>query len=420
MTTNAYDAIVVGARCAGSPTALLLARQGHRVLLLDRDHFPSDTISTHMVHPPGIALLKQWGLLDGLTATGCPGDRALQLRLRAVHDLGPAPADRRRGRSYGPRRTVLDKLLVDAAAEAGAEVREGFSVEEILFEDGRVTGVRGRAPGGESVTERARVVIGADGRHSLVAKAVRPGEYNEKPPIECIYYTYWSNLRRKGSRSTSARTAAGAALPTHDGLTLVVIGWPYAEFEARTERMSRGRISRALDLAPSSPNGCGRPAGGAVPRRRGPRLLSQALRARMGARRRRRLQQGPHHRLGNQRCLPGRGALRPGLHAWLAGDARSTKRWPITRRHGTWIRCRCSISRATSRPSRRPSGDGAAARRHGRHPGCPGSVRQRDGGHDARSGVLRAGKRGHGSSRGRRLPDAEVLFPAFRRGVRVA
>jgi len=152
MTTAAYDAIVVGARCAGSPTALLLARQGHKVLLLDRDHFPSDTISTHLVHPPGIALLQRWGLLDRLIATGCP---AIE---RYSHDFGPfAISGRPRpiegvDRAYGPRRTVLDKLLVDATAEAGAEVRESFSVEEVLFDDGRVTGVRGRTPGGQTVT----------------------------------------------------------------------------------------------------------------------------------------------------------------------------------------------------------------------------------------------------------------------------
>ena len=72
MTTNHYDVIVVGARCAGSPTAMLLARQGYRVLLVDRTTFPSDTISTHVIHPTGIAALNRWGLLDKLLPTGCP------------------------------------------------------------------------------------------------------------------------------------------------------------------------------------------------------------------------------------------------------------------------------------------------------------------------------------------------------------
>ena len=67
-----FDVIVMGARCAGSPTAMLLARKGHRVLAVDRASFPSDTVSTHLVHPRAVNALSRWGLLDGLVATGCP------------------------------------------------------------------------------------------------------------------------------------------------------------------------------------------------------------------------------------------------------------------------------------------------------------------------------------------------------------
>ena len=124
-----YDAIVVGARCAGSPTAMLLARRGYRVLLVDRATFPSDTMSTHVVHPLAVAALRRWGLLDRLVATGCP-----PLEIYA-YDFGPftiagEPGTQDSPVAYCPRRTVLDKLLVDAAAEAGVEVREGFVVEE--------------------------------------------------------------------------------------------------------------------------------------------------------------------------------------------------------------------------------------------------------------------------------------------------
>ena len=86
-----YDAIVVGARCAGAPTAMLLARQGHSVLLVDRATFPSDTISTHVIHAPGVAALSRWGLLDQVVATGCPADRHLLLRLRTLHDPRSRP-----------------------------------------------------------------------------------------------------------------------------------------------------------------------------------------------------------------------------------------------------------------------------------------------------------------------------------------
>ena len=168
---NRYDAIVVGARCAGSPTAMLLARKGYRVLLVDRATFPSDTISTHLIHPPGVAALRRWQLLDRLIATGCPSIHTY------VMDVGPftlsgTPGTADSPVSYGPRRTVLDKILVDAAAEAGVEVREGITVEEVLTDNGRVIGIRGHGKGGPSVTEHAHVVVGADGLSSVVSRTV--------------------------------------------------------------------------------------------------------------------------------------------------------------------------------------------------------------------------------------------------------
>src|SRR5688500_3493576 len=114
--------VVVGARCAGSPTAMLLARKGYRVLLVDRATFPSDTISTHLVHPPGLAALRRWGLLDAMVATGCPPIPAYAFDLGHLVISGSPNMDGEPV-AYAPRRTVLDRLLVDAAAAAGAEVR---------------------------------------------------------------------------------------------------------------------------------------------------------------------------------------------------------------------------------------------------------------------------------------------------------
>ena len=245
-----YDAIVIGARCAGSPTAMLLARKGHRVLVVDRATFPSDTVSTHILHPLGAASLARWGLLDRLTATGCPPIHTYDF------DFGPFTISGKPGTAdavlaYCPRRTVLDKLLVDAAAEAGADVREGFVVDEILFEDGRVTGIRGHSKTGATVTEHARVVVGADGRHSLVAGAVKPEQYNEKPPLLCGYYSYWSDLPMDGRFETYIRPHRGfAAAQTHDGLTLVIAGWPEAEFEENKKHVEQSYLS-AIDLAPA-------------------------------------------------------------------------------------------------------------------------------------------------------------------------
>jgi 2-polyprenyl-6-methoxyphenol hydroxylase-like FAD-dependent oxidoreductase len=248
--TKSFDAIVVGARCAGSPTAMLLARKGYRVLLVDRVHFPCDTVSTHILHPLGVEALARWGLRDRLVATGCPPIHTYDYDFGAFTISG-SPGTATSPVSYCPRRTILDKLLIDAAAEAGAEVREGFTVYEIMIEDGRVVGIKGRSDRDGACTERARVVIGADGRHSFVADAVRPEPYDEKPPLLAAYYSYWSGLPMNGRFETCIRDRLGfAAVPTHDDLTLIIAGWPYAEFAERKNDIE-GNFLRGIALSPS-------------------------------------------------------------------------------------------------------------------------------------------------------------------------
>ena len=244
-----FDAIVVGARCAGSPTALLLARKGYKILVVDRATFPSDTVSTHLVHPPGAAALQRWGVLDRLIATGCPPIDTYAFDFGPITIAG-APGTADSPFAYGPRRTVLDKLLVDAASDAGAEVREAFTVEDIVVDDNRVVGIRGHAKDGPSVTEYAKVVVGADGRYSRVADAVGAEQYNEKPEILCGYYSYWSDLPMGGRFETYARDRRGwAVIPTNDDLTLVVAGWPFAERDANRNDVE-GNYLAAFDQAP--------------------------------------------------------------------------------------------------------------------------------------------------------------------------
>jgi flavin-dependent dehydrogenase len=246
--TRAYDVIVVGARCAGSPTAIRLARKGYNVVVVDRATFPSDTVSTHLVHPPGVDALQRWGLLDRVRATGCPPIPEYMFDMGAFSITG-TPGLPHQPSSYAPRRTVLDKILVDAASEAGAEVREGFAVEDVLIEEGRVTGIRGSA-GGKSFTERARIVIGADGISSLVARSVGAETYQEKPRLLAAYYSYWSGLSLKGFEAYDRGDRSWAAWPTNDGLTLVIVGWPYAEFETNRQDIE-GNFLAALDRAPA-------------------------------------------------------------------------------------------------------------------------------------------------------------------------
>ncbi|WP_037361071.1 NAD(P)/FAD-dependent oxidoreductase [Amycolatopsis orientalis] len=217
-----YDAIVIGARCAGSPAGMLLARRGHRVLVVDRATFPSDTVSTHYIQQRGLARLAAWGLLDELVATGVPAIKHMTVSYRDIVIAGFADAIDGIDVTYAPRRTVLDQILVNGARAAGAEVREGFTVRELIFEDGRVVGIRGVAADGQAHEERARIVIGADGRNSFVAEAVGAQRYREVPAECFVYYSYFSGLRT----DFHSRIGVGEQIgiwPTHDDRTLVAV-----------------------------------------------------------------------------------------------------------------------------------------------------------------------------------------------------
>ena len=248
---TAYDVIVVGARCAGSPTAMLLARKGYRVLVVDRATFPSDTVSTHMIHAPGVAALQRWGVLDRVIASGCPPVDTYSFDFGPIAFAGsPRPVDGN-ALGYGPRRAVLDKILVDAAAEAGAEVREHFTVQEITRDgDGRVAGIRGHDANGTLFTEDARVVVGADGRFSMVAKAVEPEQYNEKPVFQGGYYSYWSNLPTDAFAIYARPYEGFGLIPTNDDLTLLIVGMVHDRFENEFRHDVEGTFMKVLDGVP--------------------------------------------------------------------------------------------------------------------------------------------------------------------------
>jgi flavin-dependent dehydrogenase len=244
-----YDAIVVGARCAGATTAMLLARAGHRVLLLDRAHFPSDTMSTHYVHQPAVARLARWGLLDRLRATGCPPLEVARWTLNDVSFVGCAPAVDGIRAAYGPRRYVLDTLLVEAATEAGAELREGCGVTGLVEEDGRVVGVRARGDRHGEFTERARIVVGADGVDSIVARTVGARTYEEHPTLSCLYYTYWSGFAADYEIYVGGGHAVGV-VPTNDDQVMVGIQWPRAEFDTVRRDVERCYLDTLFATAP--------------------------------------------------------------------------------------------------------------------------------------------------------------------------
>jgi len=240
-----YDVIVIGARTAGSPTAMLLARHGYRVLAVDRAHFPSDTLSTHVLHAPGVAALQRWGLLDEVLESGCPAITGYRLDFGPVIISGTTQPVEGITTAYAPRRSVLDAILVAGARQAGVEVREDYNVEEVLVEDGRVVGIRR----GQDA-DRARIVIGADGRHSLVAKVVHAVDYNTKPRLQYSYYTYFSGLPTDWFETFVRPDRGFACAPTNDGLTMVVAGWPYPEAQAYKADVE-GNFFQTLQLAPA-------------------------------------------------------------------------------------------------------------------------------------------------------------------------
>lgn len=244
-----FDVIVVGARCAGSPAAMLLAQKGYQVLLLDRATFPSDTISSQLIWPNGVSWLKRWGLLDKLIASNCPSITKFTLDLGDQPISGWGPPVDGVSESYSPRRTVLDKILVDAAVEAGVELREGFSVQEFIVEGDGVKGIRGRTASGRTMTENAHIVVGADGRHSSLARAVKAPVYNDTPSLSCFYYTYWSGVSVDGYEDYWPGRHFMLTVPTNDDMVLIVMGWPHDQFH-EIRRDIEANYMQALDLVP--------------------------------------------------------------------------------------------------------------------------------------------------------------------------
>jgi 2-polyprenyl-6-methoxyphenol hydroxylase-like FAD-dependent oxidoreductase len=213
-----HEVVVVGARCAGAATAMLLARQGHDVLVVDRAEFPSDTLSTHALSRGGVVQLARWGLLDDVVATGAP-----QVRNVSFHIGDDAPISKvikdRAGVDFlvAPRRYVLDELLLDAARRAGATVRTGVTVTGLISDStGRVTGVRLRtAAGAEEI--RATVVVGADGVRSRVARAVGARPIIQRPADGAAHYTYCAGLDGDGFEFHIADRGFAGVFRTHGG-----------------------------------------------------------------------------------------------------------------------------------------------------------------------------------------------------------
>ena len=222
-----YDAIVIGARCAGAATAMLLARRGHRVLMLERGAFPSDVHQGHFIHKHGPQRLAQWGLLEKIVATNSP---PLFTHLSDFGDFPLIARDIRVGEvawGYGPRRRQLDQVLVEAALEAGVEFRSNFLVESCLWDGDQVVGIRGRDHRQHtSSAEKALITIGADGKNSFLARAVGAPSYEETPTLTCCYFSYWSGVPKEGFEMYIREKRAIFAFSTNDGCSQFLSAGP--------------------------------------------------------------------------------------------------------------------------------------------------------------------------------------------------
>ncbi|MGA7669046.1 MAG: NAD(P)/FAD-dependent oxidoreductase, partial [Nitrolancea sp.] len=236
-----YDAIVVGARIAGATTALLLAQKGYSVLLLDQDRFPSSTLSTHLFFTDTMQVFERVGVLDEVLAVDAP--RLQRLKFPYVD----APFPERDGRDFALciRREVLDQILVSAAsAEQRIDLRTSTRVIGLVRDGERVVGVRFRPVGGsEETNATARIVIGADGRNSFIAREVGADSYNDVPVLFAWYYAYFPNVpldeppsamaeRLAGYQEVGAEYGASFVFPTDGDLTLVGFGVQRSAFDA--------------------------------------------------------------------------------------------------------------------------------------------------------------------------------------------
>jgi flavin-dependent dehydrogenase len=231
--TQRTDVVVVGARCAGSPLAALLARAGVGVTVIERATFPQDTLSSHLFEADALAFLDGLGVIEPLRATGAPLITRTDTRIEDVElaiELPRLPGDP--GAIASVRRWLLDPILAGAAEQAGAEVRTGAQVTGLLEDRGRITGVR-VARGDAETTLRSRLVVGADGRHSTIARLAGARRYNLTPNQRLLFWRFFEDAQAEPtflSQRWDAYFMLG--LPSDSGLYQVLI-WPELSEQAR-------------------------------------------------------------------------------------------------------------------------------------------------------------------------------------------
>jgi flavin-dependent dehydrogenase len=249
-----HDVVIVGARAAGAATALLLARAGHDVALLDRASFPSDTLSTHQIARPGVVQLHRWGLLPAVLASGAPAIR--QVTFTADGESVARTVKHRAGVDLlvAPRRYVLDTLVIEAAGRAGVHMGLGVAVDGLRFDDtGRVVGVHGHDRAGSPVEIEARFVVGADGLTSMVARRVGAEVVEDRGRTGAVRYAYYDGLPWSGIELVVAERALAGVFPTHDGQACIWIGSPSGDADALRRRSVSAAAAFTAHLQAAAP-----------------------------------------------------------------------------------------------------------------------------------------------------------------------
>jgi flavin-dependent dehydrogenase len=258
-----YDIVIVGARCAGAATAMRLASLGFHVLAIDKSRLGSDTVSTHALMRPAVLLLKRWGITERLDAEGTPriekttfvysdadGTETISIPIKRRHGVDAL---------YAPRRTVLDRVMVEAALDAGADVRHGVTLRDLLHDSsGRVSGVRVVDATGTVSEVNAGLVVGADGRRSTVARLVGATSYVWGRHATASAFGYFDNLPVDGNRWYYRPGVGVGAIPTNDGQTCVFAAvrgnFAKASPVERLDQFHRTIAESAPDIAAQLPN----------------------------------------------------------------------------------------------------------------------------------------------------------------------
>jgi len=247
-----YDVVIAGARCAGASTAMLMARRGLRVLVVDPVQYGKDTLSTHALMRGAVLQLHRWGLLDAVRAAGTPeiatttfhyDDESVEVAIKSRDGVDAL---------YAPRRTVLDPILVDAARGAGVEVVYGQSIVDLVQDDdGRVTGAK-IADADRQITEvSADLLIGADGARSKVARLLNLEADYIVPDAACIIYGYWQGLPLSGYHWYYRPGVSAGTIATNEGDVCLAAMIPQARFlERKHEGLEALHLETVKDISP--------------------------------------------------------------------------------------------------------------------------------------------------------------------------